>query len=179
MQTTAGMRRRIDRHPERGRAAGWRCRLISCGQVDEAWWANGGAGLPGDAAAFPCCAVQELDGLRHLSLSVLQHMSFERECLRCASLQAVCGLRAQGRGKDAAATTLLLLLLVAHTHTVGSRRLCSPSPIPPPLLLPPAGRRASIDRAVSGECKQASATPAVQLAAPTANGVAAARAFEG
>ncbi|PSC73476.1 carbonic anhydrase [Micractinium conductrix] len=65
--------------------------------------------------------MQELDGLRHLSLSVLQHMSFERECLR----------------------------------------------------------RASIDRAVSGECKQASATPAVQLAAPTANGVAAARAFEG
>lgn len=28
--------------------------------------------------------VQELDGLRHLSLSVLEHMSFEREALRCA-----------------------------------------------------------------------------------------------
>ncbi len=28
---------------------------------------------------------QELDGLRHLSLSVLEHMSFEREALRQAA----------------------------------------------------------------------------------------------
>lgn len=50
---------------------------------------------------------QELDGLRHLSLSVLEHMSFEREALRRAARGTTSSTCCRGRR-------------ISNAHTLGA-----------------------------------------------------------